>query len=356
MARAPSGFRFSGQHWSPVVPCKSPRVMFPPAPGARKKRWRDSPAFEGQQGTQIPCGKCLQCRLFKASEWSLRLMCEAKSHWRDGILHAMMLTLTYNDANLPRRGEIIGGELDRRHVQLFMKRLRKHFRDHKIRFFGCGEYGTRGTLRAHYHIIIFGVLFDDAIQTGESESGRPVFGSKTLDTLWGMADEGRCTISELTEKSAEYVARYTLKKQGGMARDEELARPNRDTGEIIYVRRPFIFMSTGGGRKGAESAGGIGYQWFREFQSDAFPSGYLIDADRRKRPVPQYFKRKFNEETQARTDARGGLLNVERMRYDDAMRRRGREFREAHAEDFTPERLEVREEVRRLRVERLKRV
>lgn len=291
----------------------------------------------------------------KSSEWALRLACEAKSHVRDGVLHAMMLTLTYNAANVPRGSEIIGGELDRRHVQLFLKRLRKHFRGQKIRFFGCGEYGTTGTLRAHYHIIIFGVLFDDAVQTGVSDSGSPVFGSKTLDSLWGMADEGLCTISAFTEKSAEYVARYTLKKQGGMVRDDELARPHRETGEIIYVRRPFLFMSTGGGRRGAEGAGGIGYQWFRQFKTDAFPSGFLIDGERRKRPVPQYFKRKFNEETQARADASGRLLNVERFSYDDTMRRRGREFREKHAADFTPERLEVREEVRRLAAKRLKR-
>lgn len=282
-------------------------------------------------------------------------MCEARSHWRDGVLHAMMLTLTYNDAHLPRSAEIIGGELERRDVQLFLKRLRKHFGAQRIRFFGCGEYGTRGTLRAHYHIIIFGALFDDAVCDGESESGSPVFISATLDRLWGKADAGRCTITELTEKSAEYVARYTLKKQGGNVRDEELARPNRETGEIIYVRRPFLFMSTGGGRKGAEGAGGIGYQWFRQFQTDAFPSGYLIDAERRKRPVPQYFKRKFNEETQARADAAGKLLNAERFRYDEAMKRRGREFRDAHAEDFTPERLEAREEVRAYRLKRLER-
>lgn len=337
------------------MPCSKPRLLFAPAPGARKKRWSESPYREGQQGVNIPCGKCIHCRLAKSSEWALRLVCEAASHWRDGVLHAMMLTLTYNDAHLPRRSEIIGGELDRRDVQLFLKRLRKHFPGVRIRFFGCGEYGTQGTLRAHYHIIIFGVLFDDAVQTGVSDSGAPVFGSETLDKLWGKADPGRCTISEFTEKSAEYVARYTLKKQGGMVRDEELARPHRETGEIVYVRHPFLFMSTGGGRARGESAGGIGYQWFRQFQADAFPSGFLIDSERRKRPVPAYFKRKFNEETQARAEAAGRILNVERFRYDDAMRRRGREFREAHAADFTPERMEVREEVRRLRVERLKR-
>ncbi|QCS36963.1 replication initiation protein [Tortoise microvirus 35] len=72
-------------------------------------------------------------------------------------VNCWFITLTYNEDNVP----IINGEktLVRRHLQLFMKRLRDRIKPHKIRFFACGEYGSK-TGRPHYHLILFN-FFDD---------------------------------------------------------------------------------------------------------------------------------------------------------------------------------------------------
>ena len=45
---------------------------------------------------RLRCGKCLNCRQYKALEWSLRLDCEMK-YWKS----ACFVTLTYDDDHLP---------------------------------------------------------------------------------------------------------------------------------------------------------------------------------------------------------------------------------------------------------------
>ena len=94
---------------------------------------------------EIPCGRCVACRLNRAREWSLRIMNELAYH-KD----ACFLTLTYDDEHLPE-----DKSLSKRDFQLFMKRFRKDF-GLPVRFFACGEYGKK-TFRPHYHVIFFGV-------------------------------------------------------------------------------------------------------------------------------------------------------------------------------------------------------
>ena len=79
-------------------------------------------------------------------------MHEASLHERN-----CFLTLTFDDLHLPASGSV-----NVRDVQLFLKRFRKAltYRNMKIRFFACGEYGDKN-LRPHYHLIIFGYDFAD---------------------------------------------------------------------------------------------------------------------------------------------------------------------------------------------------
>ena len=51
------------------------------------------------RGLIVPCGKCLQCRIQKRREWSLRML-----HELDVWDKAVFLTLTYNDQSLPYNG------------------------------------------------------------------------------------------------------------------------------------------------------------------------------------------------------------------------------------------------------------
>ena len=90
-----------------------------------------------QDLVQIPCGKCIECRLSYAREWAVRCMFELKTS-----SSAYFITLTYSDMMAPRSyvsdpdtGEALPVlSLRKKDFQLFMKRLRKAFPSSNIRY------------------------------------------------------------------------------------------------------------------------------------------------------------------------------------------------------------------------------
>lgn len=135
---------------------------------------------------EIPCGKCIACRLAYSRQWADRCMLEASFHDSN-----YFVTLTYDNEHLPLvetidndTGEIIhNATLVKRDLQLFFKRLRKALPDCKIRYYACGEYGSQ-TLRPHYHAIIFGLTLDDLVLYKMSPDGYNYYNSQTLDNIW----------------------------------------------------------------------------------------------------------------------------------------------------------------------------
>ena len=91
------------------------------------------------------CGQCLPCRINKKRVWTHRIMLESSLHTDNAFV-----TLTYSDENLPKDGSLVP-----RHVQLFLKKVRKEIEPARLRFFCVGEYGDR-TQRPHYHVALFG--------------------------------------------------------------------------------------------------------------------------------------------------------------------------------------------------------
>lgn len=174
---------------------------------------------------EIPCGKCIGCRLDYSRQWAYRCMLELEYH--DS---AYFVTLTYNDNHIPMSayGDPSSGEaidaytLDKRDFQLFMKRLRKAFPDDEIRFYACGEYGS-STFRPHYHVIIYGLHLDDVVPFGCSPAGFPYYTSAKLQRVWSIYDPktkmydpiGFVSLGDVTVESCAYVARYIMKKQKG---------------------------------------------------------------------------------------------------------------------------------------------
>lgn len=106
------------------------------------------PVFLAREGLNVPCGKCMACRIARSREWTTRLIHEL-SYWDK----ASFVTLTYDNEHLPS-----DNSLSVRHWQLFMKRLRKQVEPLKIKYFASGEYGDKFG-RPHYHAIIFGLDF-----------------------------------------------------------------------------------------------------------------------------------------------------------------------------------------------------
>lgn len=95
---------------------------------------------------RVPCGKCPQCLKRRQNQWSFRLNEEKKRS-----TSVSFLTFTYETPPLTSCGL---QTLEKTHWQLFMKKLRKNVKNHQLKYYMCGEYGTN-TQRPHYHAIMF---------------------------------------------------------------------------------------------------------------------------------------------------------------------------------------------------------
>ncbi len=166
----------------------------------------------------VPCGKCRECKMDYAKQWANRMVLESQDWPRN-----LFFTATYNNDNLPFSVSSGLPTLDKRDVQLFMKRLRKEFEPRKIRFYFAGEYGSR-THRPHYHAILFNVGLEDFPDRkihSYNELKQPLYYSSKLEKLWG---NGFILMSDVTWKTCNYVARYVDKK----AVHEEIPMSNGD--------------------------------------------------------------------------------------------------------------------------------
>lgn len=202
---------------------------------------------------ELPCGRCIGCRLERSRQWAVRCMHEAKC-WEDNCF----ITLTYNEENCPPSGSLVP-----RHFVLFMKKLRAKY-GKGIRFFHCGEYGEK-LMRPHHHAILFNFDFPDK-KVHSVRDGIRLYRSDILDALWGF---GFCSIGEATFESAAYVARYAMKKvYGPDAKDYyEWKVPEY----LTMSRRP-----------------GIGASWIKKFQGDVYPADEVIVNGHRCKP-PRYY-------------------------------------------------------------------
>lgn len=196
---------------------------------------------------EIPCGRCIGCRLAYSRQWADRCMCEKENHDE-----SWFVTLTYSPENMPYSEYIDNdgvitdvGTLVKRDFQLFMKRLRKNT-GQKVRYFAAGEYGSE-TARPHYHAIIFGLHLDDLTVYKRNFQGDIYYNSETLSKIW---NQGHVVIAEVTWESCAYVARYIMKKQLGKS---------SDVYELLNIEPEFTVMS----RKP-----GIGLEYFEKHKQE----------------------------------------------------------------------------------------
>ena len=210
---------------------------------------------------QLPCGRCIGCRLERSRQWAARLVCEQSMH-----SCASFITCTYSSPPL-----VLGPDgverpsLCKRDGQLFLKRLRKHYSDINIRYYWAGEYGEQ-TFRPHYHACIFGLDFSEDRVLFSSSGPNSLYVSDTLTNIWGL---GHCLIGECTFESAAYVARYCVKKvNGDLAESHYMGRVPE---YAVMSRRP-----------------GIGGLWIEKYFSDCYPTDELVSRGRPSKP-PRFF-------------------------------------------------------------------
>lgn len=155
---------------------------------------------------ELPCGKCAACKVSYASQWSTRIMLEAKMY-NDNYF----ITLTYDNDHI-----VYGSKgrptLVKKDISKFMKALRQVYRDKYdhvgIRFYGTGEYGDK-TFRPHYHVIMFNLPLNDLVEFSKTGLGDSLY---TSDLITGLWKKGHVVIGKLTLESANYTARYVNKK------------------------------------------------------------------------------------------------------------------------------------------------
>lgn len=208
----------------------------------------------------VPCGHCIGCRLDYSRQWADRMMIEL-DHSKTGVF----VTLTYSPINVPVACVLDDGSelytLDKRDVQLFMKRLRKYFEPKEIRFYLAGEYGE-STHRPHYHAILFGLSLDDlqAVPNGANAFGQSWYSSKVLDNIWKL---GFTSCAAVSWQTCAYVSRYVTKKLSGDV--------SRETYDAFNVLPEFALMSRRPGIAG----------YFAEEHSELLKESkqYFLDVD-----------------------------------------------------------------------------
>lgn len=156
------------------------------------------------------------------------------------------VTLTYDDKFLPERGS-----LQKKAVQLFLKRLREEINMYvdpecgslfwtgtrrTIKFFASGEYGEKN-YRPHYHLILFGVSSDDRA---------------VIERCWPY---GFISIGDFSLQRARYVAGYAVKKLGGLdpdfyfnrkiQKEFSLSSRNPAVGKVFLDRHAETFRKIG---------------------------------------------------------------------------------------------------------------
>ena len=137
-------------------------------------------------GTRVPCGQCMNCRVNQGRIWTSRILMEqltcAQRSW--------FLTLTFNDDHVP-----VTPEYDQTlRKQEFLDWRKATARSiAPFRYYAVGEYGDLSG-RPHYHVAVF--PRDDS----------PI---ERITDAWEF---GFTSAYELTDERARYLAQYTTKK------------------------------------------------------------------------------------------------------------------------------------------------
>lgn len=245
------------------MPCFSPLKGYRSAEiginGKRGVSFKPSGSFTDLP-VEVPCGQCIGCRMKRAQEWAIRCVKEAQGYRENSFI-----TFTYSDLNLP-----YGGSLDPRDFTLFMKRLRKRIHPQKIRFFQCGEYGEK-LGRPHHHALFFGYRPPD-LKIHRVDGDKRLYVSPLIDELWG---KGHTYVGDITVESAQYCAKYILKKVTGDAAKDHYG--HRLPEYITMSRRP-----------------GIAREWIEKYYPQVYKNDKVIYGLGKSSKPPKYFDKYFS--------------------------------------------------------------
>lgn len=253
------------------MPCYHPLQAYKTASGSVVFDQRKAHG-EITKSIELACGQCYGCRLERSRRWAMRCVHESSLYKQN-----CFITLTYNDENIPNRGQ-----LTYKHFQDFMKRLRFHAakKDNRIiRFYMGGEYGSINW-RPHYHAILFNWEWEDKTYFKTTGSGERVYTSQQLEKLWPY---GYSSTAAATFESAAYIARYCMSKRTGDEAKEWYKRIDNE-GEYHLIPE-FNKMS---------NRPGIGADWLKFYKNDVYQNDYVVINGQESR-VPTYYDKLFKK-------------------------------------------------------------
>lgn len=225
----------------------------------KKRRFSD-----GDFATEVvPCGKCKKCKQRRANQWNLRIHYEQKIS-----LSSYFVTLTYD---VPPRTFNDLVTVDKKHIQDYIKRLRKSEPHNKnIKYYMASEYGDE-TQRPHYHIIFFNVQDKNNIARAWQQY---------------QSDEykgGLVTITPVIPERVNYVTTYIGKKIGIPTTDYDDRTPefslmSKKMG-LYYVQKATKFHKDL--EQGFTILDGIKYNLPRYYRNKIWPSYKMKTPDGR---------------------------------------------------------------------------
>ena len=222
-------------------------------------------------GTLRPCGVCRECRIRETTDWSLRCLYEL-NNWD----YASFVTLTFKEEYNEDKS------IHKKELKAFFDRLNHKiaYREEgrKIKYFGCGEYGTKRG-RKHYHAIIFG-LNPNPYDRNNHDREYVMESWKYCDpSMWTFRPHCECgdeegnAIDFVNRKTIQYVAGYCQKKLKSFRGYEAYEKQGREP--------PFKLVSQGLGLdfclKNADRLKANGYTYY---------NGHKV-------PIPRYFREKL---------------------------------------------------------------
>lgn len=235
----------------------------------------------------VPCGKCLGCRLSYSRRWAVRSYHEASLY--NNFDNNSFITLTFNDDMLYKRKN--PKSVDKLEFSQFIKRLRERIRVTYgvtgVRFFACGEYGSKRG-RPHYHVILYNFDFPDKIEINYKnfphfdhklypkvlKNGTicRYYYSEFLNKCWSPAGSdkpyGFHILSGVNFESSAYVARYIMKKC------------TKEESNVIGREQEFNLVSRNPG---------LGFNYFNNHYKNIIDLGYIDLGKNRVSDIPRYY-------------------------------------------------------------------
>lgn len=215
-----------------------------------------NPFYNKKTGLFHDCGHCPACLKARKRDWIIRMKHESE-YYPDS---SVFLTLTYANEHLK------SPSLIKEDYQKFLKRLRRRFSYLKIRYYICGEYGSKH-LRPHFHLILFG-LPPSMLEYYKPSPQYKYNVSKVIDSLWPF---GYNVVGSCSSKSISYVAGYVQKK--------------------IYGNKFNYYVKQGLLPPFSHCSHGIGKLYAIDHSVQIKKNLYLTDEQGYKYRVPRYYRK-----------------------------------------------------------------